>query len=87
MNRPCALPIYSVIKRRDGRDFGISGVPLRRVPSKPYLAPYGYLAVNGTESGGAFRQECGLRVTIDGKSETGALRVTQPLTSKGSLLK
>ena len=38
--------------------------PMRRVSLEPYLAPYGYLAVNEIQTGAAFGQECGLKVTI-----------------------
>ncbi len=31
---------------------------------KPHIPLHDYLAVNACESGGVFRQECGLKVTI-----------------------
>ena len=45
---------------------------------EPYLAPYGYLAVNETESGDAFGQECGPKVTIKGKIKKTGQRLPGP---------
>ena len=71
---------------RDFRFFGLSGPPFGE-SLEPYLAPYGYLAVNDGKSGGVFRQECGLKVTVTGKNACQAVTVTEPLTMRGSLLK
>ena len=37
---------------------------------EPYLAPYGYHAVNERKLDVAFRQDCGLIVTIKSKAKT-----------------
>jgi hypothetical protein len=52
---------------RSFRDFGLLGIPHAAGSLEPYLAPYGYLAVNESETGAAFGQECGLKVTIANK--------------------
>ena len=74
----CAADLRERRGRCDRRIFSLSGIPLRRVSLEPYLAPYGYLAVNEIESGDAFGQECGLKVTIKGKSETAPARLPSP---------
>jgi hypothetical protein len=78
LNRPGALPIYgSVIGAMSGVS-GPSGIPHSASSLEPYLAPYGSLAVNESQIGGAFRQECGPKVTITGKNAKHDLRLPTP---------
>ena len=73
----CAA-IYGSVVRRGRRVLGLSGIPPFGGSLNHTYAPYGYLAVNETKSGDAFRQECGLKVTINGKSEYAPLRLPGP---------
>ena len=78
LNRPCALPIYGSVVEARLKDLQSFRYPPSAGSLEPYLAPYGYLAVNETESGDAFGQECGLKVTITGKNESALATVTGP---------
>jgi hypothetical protein len=64
------LPIYAAWEARS-KDLRSSSCPPFGGFPYPYLAPYGYLAVNEWKSGGAFGQECGLPATIKQESENG----------------
>ena len=78
LNRPCALPIYGSVVEARLKDLQSFRYPPSAGSLEPYLAPYGYLAVNETESGDAFGQECGPKVTIKGKSKKTGQRLPGP---------
>ena len=86
LNRPLAQLIVAATLGAISGCFGLSGPPFGE-SLEPYLAPYGYLAVNDGKSGGVFGQECGPKVTVTGKNACQAVTVTDPLTIGGSLLK
>ena len=65
---PDLLPIYTASEARS-KDLRSSSCPPFGGFPYPYLAPYGYLAVNKCKSGGSFGQECGLAATIKQESE------------------
>jgi hypothetical protein len=64
---------------------GLAGPPFGE-SLEPYLAPYGYHAVNEGKLGVAFGQDCDLIATIKRKSENCPPTDSLPLTRTGPLL-
>ena len=72
--------------KNDVKGSGLAGPPFGE-SLEPYLAPYGYHAVNEGKLGVAFGQDCGLGVTIKGKSKNCPPRALAALTRLKPLLR
>jgi hypothetical protein len=72
--------------KNDVKGSGLAGPPFGE-SLEPYLAPYGYHAVNEGKLGVAFGQDCGLGVTIKGKSKNCPPMALAALTKPKLLLR
>jgi len=85
LNRSCALPIYAASVRGAIEGFSVFLASPVGDSLEPYLAPYGYLAVNETRVAAHSGRNVACRSQSPGKRR--GATVTHPLTSRDRVLK